>query len=150
MLTKGILVIKTTVLFLCPDNSLLGPLAEAYMNFRAGTFLRAFSAGTVPADRLSRHVGRLLAADGVDAKGLSPKPVEIFWMPQSVFPDRVIYLADMAPVAQASHWNTITTSDYWGIADCPRVSETFGACAACYQQIKKSIDQLIDPPKSQP
>ncbi|CTQ54579.1 hypothetical protein LP7551_03113 [Roseibium album] len=120
------------------------------MNYRAGTFLRAFSAGIDPADRLSRHVGRLLAADGVDANGLNPKPVDIFWMPHAVVPDRVIYLADMAPVAQVSHWNTITTSDYWGIAHSLRVSETFVGCAACYQQIKKSIDQLIDPPGSQP
>ena len=63
---------KTTVLFVCPDNSLLSPLAEAYLNFRAGGLMRAFSAGVAPSQELSRHVRRILSARGIDAKGLAP------------------------------------------------------------------------------
>ena len=87
---------KTTVLFVCPDNSLLSPLAEAYLNFRAGGLMRAFSAGAAPSQSLSRHVHRLLSARGIDASGLAPKSVDIFLMPHAEIPDRVIYLADQA------------------------------------------------------
>jgi hypothetical protein len=46
-LARGIHVPEITVLFLCPDNSLPGPLAEAYLSHKAGSFLRAFPRGQI-------------------------------------------------------------------------------------------------------
>ncbi|WP_165814732.1 ArsR family transcriptional regulator [Labrenzia sp. 011] len=138
---------KTTVLFLCPDNSLLGPLAEAYLNFRGNGLLRAFSAGVEPADRLNRHVHRLLAAEGVDDRGLMPKPVDVFLMPHAVVPDRVVYLADMDPVALPVHWKSTTSSHWWSIAPKPPFPCTFSACAEYFNRIRKAIDRLVEPPR---
>lgn len=139
---------KTSVLFLCPDNSLLGPLAEAYLNFKASGLLRAFSAGVEPAAELNRNVHRLLSADGVDTQGLAPKPVGIFLMPHAVVPDRVIYLADMDPIEQPPFWKATTSSHWWIIAQRPPFPESFGACADYFLRIKKAIDRLIEPPQA--
>jgi len=141
-------VTKTTVLFLCPDNALLGPLAEAYLNSRGGGLLRAFSAGIEPASRLNRYVKRLLSANGADAGGLTPKPVDIFLMPHAVVPDRVIYLAEMAPVPLPLHWKTTTSSHWWSIAGKPPYADTFGQSADYFGRIRKSIDRLLEPPRA--
>lgn|GEM_PF-1531286 len=141
-------VSKTTVLFLCPDNSLLGPLAEAYLNSRAGGLMRAFSAGLEPSGRLNRHVSRLLSADGVDARGLMPKPVDIFLMPHAVVPDRVIYLAEMVAIPLPALWKATTSSHWWSIAQEPPFPETFSACADYFSRIKKAIDRLVEPPRA--
>ncbi|WP_428649397.1 low molecular weight phosphatase family protein [Roseibium sp.] len=135
----------TSVLFLCPDNSLLGPLAEAYLNARGGGLLRAFSAGLHPAQRLNRHVPRLLSALGIDSDGLAPKPVDIFLLPHAIVPDRVIYLADMAPVPQPAFWKATTSSHWWSIAGKPPIPETFGACAGYCGKVKAAIDRLVEP-----
>ncbi|MCX2724417.1 low molecular weight phosphatase family protein [Roseibium salinum] len=139
---------KTSVLFLCPDNSLLGPLAEAYLNFKAGGLLRAFSAGIEPAAGLNRNVHRLLSAEGVDTVGLAPKPVGIFLMPHAVIPDRVIYLADMDPIEPPHFWKATTSSHWWSIARNPQLADTFGACADCFLRIKTAIDRLVEPPRA--
>ena len=136
---------KTTVLFLCPDNSLLGPLAEAYLNFRATGLMRAFSAGTNPADRLSRHVKRLLSAEGLDGNGLSPKPVDIFLMPHAIVPDRVIYLADMGPIRVPQIWKSTTSSHWWSIAGSPPFADSFSSGTVYFERIRKAIDGLIEP-----
>jgi len=91
-------LVKTTVLFVCPDNRLLGPMAEACLNARAGGLMRAFSAGVAPAENVSRNAVRMLAEHGINAEGLSPKPVDVFLMPHAVVPDRIIYLADLAVI----------------------------------------------------
>ncbi|MEM9633596.1 MAG: ArsR family transcriptional regulator [Pseudomonadota bacterium] len=136
---------KTTVLFICPDNSLLGPLAEAYLNCRASGLMRAFSAGILPAQHLSRYVHRLLSAEGVNADGLAPKPVDIFLMPHGVVPDRVIYLADMEPIALPRIWKATTSSHWWSVAGKPPLQSTFAAGADYFHRIRKSIDLLVEP-----
>ncbi|POF34050.1 arsenate-mycothiol transferase ArsC [Roseibium marinum] len=138
---------KTTILFLCPDNSLLGLLAEAYLNFRGNGLVRAFSAGLEPTDRLNRYVHRLLRAEGIDARGLAPKPVDIFLMPHAVVPDRVIYLAEMAAIALPAHWKATTSSHWWSIARKPPFPGTFSVCADYFIHIKKAIDRLVEPPR---
>ncbi len=140
-----LLVTKTTVLFLCPDNAFLGPLAEAYLNFRARGLMRAFSAGTNPAVCLNRHVNRLLSACGVDASGLAPKSVDIFLMPHAIIPDRVIYLTEMAPVTLPPLWKSTTSSHWWSIVGASAEEETFGACVESFQEIRSAIDFLIEP-----
>lgn len=137
---------RTTVLFICPDNALLGPLAEAYLNFRASGLLRAFSAGVEPASRLNAHVKRLLAAVGADTEGLAPKPVDVFLMPHSVVPDRVVYLTDMKPVHLPQPWKPTTSSHWWSVAPAYPVREGFGDSARCFGRIRHSIDRLLEPP----
>lgn len=139
---------KTTVLFICPDNSLLSPLAEAYLNVRARGLMRAFSAGIEPAREINRHVRRILSAAGVEAAGLAPKSVDIFLMPHAEVPDRVIYLSDQARIAQPPQWKATTSSHWWSIAGKPPFPDGFGACAAYFERISQAIDRLVEPPRS--
>ena len=127
----------TSILFLCPDNSLLGPLAEACLNARASGLMRAFSAGLHPAQRLNRHVPGLLSAQGIDGRGLAPKPVDIFLLPHAIVPDRGIYLADMPMVPQPPFWKATTSSHWWSIAGTPPFPPTFGACAQYWEKLSK-------------
>lgn len=110
--------------------------------------MRAFSAGIEPSGSLNRHVPRLLSADGVDARGLMPKPVGIFLMPHAVVPDRVIYLADMAAIPLPALWKATTSSHWWSIARKPPFPETFTSCADYFARIKNAIDRLVEPPQA--
>lgn len=139
---------KTTVLFVCPDNSLLSPLAEAYLNDRAKGLMRAFSAGLDPSRPLNRHVARLLSSQGIASEGLAPKPLDIFLMPHAEVPDRLIYLSDMEPIALPPHWRATTSSHWWSIAAKPPFPDTFAACAAYFERISGAIDKLMEPPQS--
>lgn len=139
---------KTTILFVCPDNSLLSPMAEAYLNVRAGGLLRAFSAGIEPASSLNRHAKRLLSAAGISVQGLAPKPIDIFLMPHAEVPDRVVYLCDQAQIVYPAHWNATTSSHWWSIAGKPPFPGGFSACAAYFERIAAAIDGLIEPVKS--
>ncbi len=136
---------RTTVLFVCHDNALLGPLAEGYLNFRGNGLIRAFSAGIEPAVHLNRHVRRLLSACGAQARGLAPKPIDIFLMPHAIVPDRVIYLSDMEAAALPPLWRTTTSSHWWRIAGKPPFGESFAASADCFARIRQSIDLLVQP-----
>lgn len=139
---------KTTVLFVCPDNSLLSPLAEAYLNARAQGLMRAFSAGLDPSQPLNRHVTRLLSSRGIPAEGLAPKPLDIFLMPHAEVPDRLIYLSDLKPIALPPQWKATTSSHWWSIAATPPFPDTFAACAAYFERIVGAIDRLMEPPQS--
>lgn len=136
---------KTTVLFVCPDNSLLSPLAEAYLNARAGGLMRAFSAGIEPAGALNRHVHRLLSAAGIGTEALAPKPIDIFLMPHAEVPDRLIYLSDQPRLALPAHWKATTSSHWWSIAERPPFPASFSACASYFERITEAIDRLVDP-----
>ena len=138
-------MVKPTVLFLCPDNRLLGQMAEAYFNARAGELMRAFSAGMSPAGGVHRAVFRLLSALNIEATGLQPKSVDVFLMPHSVVPDRVVYLTDMDEITQIAAWERTTSSHWWNIAPPPPFPDDFPSCAAYLDQIKASIDELVDP-----
>lgn len=135
----------TTVLFVCPDNSLLGQMAEAYLNFRAGGLMRAFSAGVTPAESVHEHAKRLLCARGLDVRGLQPKPVDVFLMPHSVVPDRIVYLTDMDAVKLPAAWKGMVSSHWWSIAPKPPYSNTFSACSGYWARISAAIDQLVEP-----
>jgi len=139
---------RTTVLFICPDNSLLSPLAEAYLNDRARGLMRAFSAGIEPASGLNRHVKRLLSAAGIEARGLAPKPLDVFLMPHAEVPDRVIYLSDQSRIETPRGWKATTSSHWWSIAGKPPFPDGFGACAAYFEKIAAAIDRLMEPSKS--
>lgn len=136
---------KTTVLFACPDNALLGPMAEACLNARGGGLIRAFSAGLQPAENVSKHACRLLTAHGISAEGLMPKPLDVFLMPHAVVPDRLIYLSDMKAIHQPPAWKGTTSSHWWSVTDGGSIRDEFSACSEYLRRIWLAIDGLIDP-----
>ncbi|WP_417688483.1 low molecular weight phosphatase family protein [Roseibium sp.] len=91
---------EITVLFVCPDNGLLSPLAEAYVNAKGLGFVRAFSAGMKQRAAIHPGVRRLLAETGIRAEALEPKTIDVFQMPMAPRPDMVVFLGgvEIAPL----------------------------------------------------
>lgn len=86
------------ILFVCRDNALLGPMAEACLNAAGGGRFRAFSAGSDPAERLHPGVARLLAREGFDPAVFVPKPWQVFAQPHAPRIDTLVALGTDAPV----------------------------------------------------
>ncbi len=134
---------KTTVLFVCPDNALLGPLAEAYLNARSTGFVRAFSAGICPQARLDPLVPKLLSSRGIPARGLEPKCLDIFLMPHAPKPDRVIYLADMEKAALPGEWRGSVSEHAWTVAGKSPFPGSRPAATEYFRRIRQAIDNAM-------
>ncbi len=136
---------NTTVLFVCPDNALLSPLAEAYFNKVSKGLARAFSAGLNPADDLHPDVGGLLNSWQLSAEGLTPKSLEVFMMPHAQVPDRVVYLMSALPLDLRDIWGVDVPVTYWLSSQVANPTEEAGGLEACFGLMHKEIDQLLDP-----
>lgn len=136
---------NTTVLFVCPDNTLLSPLAEAYLNGRANGLVRAFSAGDKPGPRLHAAVGRLLSAHGIANDGLAPKSLDVFLMPHAPIPDRVIGLSEISSGIPRLQADLPADFHTWAIADAVAYPVSFAAAAECFRRIRLAIDRVLQP-----
>jgi arsenate reductase len=58
------------VLFLCRDNSLLSPMAEAYLKSIVAESVEVYSAGVNP-KKISSEIIKILAEDGIDVSGFT-------------------------------------------------------------------------------
>lgn len=135
----------STVLFVCPDNALLGPLAEAYLNSLAPQGIRAFSAGPNPRGTLHPLVRRLLQDHGLDAQGLEPKSWDIFMLPHAPQPDRVVALTDSVAGGHQPDWPGNPRRTLWQVAACEAESrpESLAACSEYFRRIRRCIDQTL-------
>lgn len=105
-----------TILFVCPDNAVLGPMAEACMNLAGRGRIRAFSAGRTPAERLHPTVARLLRSEGFETEILAPKSWDIFALPHAPAVDMVVALsADVGGAVQPC-WPGMPERRSWGIS----------------------------------
>lgn len=139
---------NTTILFVCPDNTLLGPLAEAYLNGRANGLIRAFSAGDKPGFCLHSAVGKLLSAHGIPADGLAPKSLDVFLMPHAPVPDSVISLSGMSPGITRLQSGLPADFQTWEIAGAAPCPVSFAGAAECFRRIRLAIDRVLEPPAS--
>lgn len=136
---------ENTVLFACPDNSLLGPLAEAYLNARGAGFLRAFSGGLEPAQTLHPTAKRLLRAHDLSPDGLVPKSLDVFFMPMAPKPDRIVLLSDLALPAFPEDWQGSVPVHIWSVAGKHPLSATLTASAEYFRRIRSTVDAVIQP-----
>jgi len=136
---------KTTVLFVCPDNALLGPLAEAYLNAQGAGLVRAFSAGLKPRSELHPSVAKLLSSRALSADGLEPKCLDIFLMPHAPKPDRMIYLADMEKPELPDDWQESVREHAWAVAGKPPFPASFAASVEYFRRIRQAIDDAVAP-----
>jgi arsenate reductase len=139
---------NTTVLFVCPDNTLLGPLAEAYLNGRANGLIRAFSAGDKTGSRLHPAVGKLLSAHGIPYDGLEPKSLDVFLMPHAPVPDRVIGLAGMSHGITRLQADLPADFQTWTITGTAPGPVSFASAAEYFRRIRLAIDRMLEPPAS--
>ncbi|PTW62964.1 protein-tyrosine-phosphatase [Breoghania corrubedonensis] len=131
------------VLFVCPDNAVLGPMAEACLNRAACGEMRAFSAAVHPAGRLHPRVERLLRGRGHATDALQPKSWEIFALPHAPAPDLLIGLGLRLPFVEPE-WNGHPQRRHWHLTALDG-DPAAGDIPALYQAIKTAVsDFLLD------
>ena len=64
---------KPTVLFVCVHNAGRSHMAAGYLRAKAGDRIEVLSAGSEPKDRINPDAVRVMAEDGIDITGSSPK-----------------------------------------------------------------------------
>ncbi len=133
----------TTVLFVCQDNSLLGPLAEAYLNNRGNGMVRAFSGGVAPGAALDPSVRRLLQAQNLSAEGLAPKSLDVFLMPMAPRPDRVVLLGEVPEPEIPDDWENAVFIHRWSVAGRTRPQASFSAAAEYFRRIRLAVDGVL-------
>ncbi|WP_106752795.1 low molecular weight phosphatase family protein [Pannonibacter carbonis] len=135
-----------TVLFVCPDNALLGPLAEAYLNAIGGHRLRAFSAAPMPRVNLHPAVPRLLSDQGLAGTGLMPKSWDIFLLPHAPQPDRIVALSASVTGSQQPLWRGAPRQTLWDIAGNGERNDSLAVCSEYFRRIRLCIDRILQDP----
>ncbi|GGB47573.1 hypothetical protein GCM10011316_19660 [Roseibium aquae] len=132
---------KTTILFVCPDNALLSPLAECYVNQCGGGLVRAFSAGLDPCSAAHPALHGLLESTGLHGRELQPKSLDVFFLPHAPIIDRMILLSGVVPSQIPAHIQSAVDRQDWPIA----VEEPGGPNGPrrAYRQIRDSIDRML-------
>lgn len=108
-----------TVLFLCHDNAVLSPMAEAYLNAAGEGDVRAFSAGLEPAARLGEGVAGVLGENGIPVSGLQPKAWQLFALDHAPMPDMVIALTPGLHAALRDAWPRHVQRADWQVPGVP-------------------------------
>ncbi len=136
-----------TVLFVCPDNAFLGPLAEAYLNTVGQGRMRAFSAAPKPAERLDPWVRRLLSARGMHSDALEPKSWDIFLLPHAPRPDQIVSLAPSVDALHQPDWQGDPHQTAWNIVGSDKVltgPKDDAMAAECFRRIRHAIDRVLN------
>ncbi len=139
----------SNVLFLCPDNAILGPMAEACLNRAARGAFRAFSASETPARQLHPGVERHLRGRGHATALLQPKSWQLFAMPHAPVPDLIIALGVAFP-HDVPDWCKTADRRHWRVAGRERAHPH--SVPALYDAIRTAISQFLaaEAPQSRP
>ena len=105
------------VLFLCTGNSARSILAEAYFNYQGDRRLRAYSAGSHPAGKVSPFALELLEKNRIITEGLRSKSWDEFARPGAPQLDFVFTVCDNAAGEACPLWPGQPITAHWGVAD---------------------------------
>ncbi|WP_321500077.1 low molecular weight phosphatase family protein [Breoghania sp.] len=139
----------SNVLFLCPDNAILGPMAEVCLNREARGTFRAFSASETPAGQIHPGVERHLRGRGHATALLQPKSWQLFAMPHAPVPDMIIALGVAFP-QNAPDWCNGAERRHWRLACRDRAHAL--SVPALYEAIRTAVSQFLaaEAPDSRP
>ncbi len=113
----------TNVLILCTHNSARSVLSEGMLNHlaaKAGTDVRAYSAGSAPSGRLNPFALEALTQAGVDVSGYRSKSWDEFTTPEAPPLSIVITVCDSAAAEQCPVFfggNGQPIKVHWGYPD---------------------------------
>ncbi len=102
-----------TIVFVCVHNSGRSQMAEAFFNKLAKGKLRAFSAGTQPADKVNSVVVETMREVGIDISGNKPKGLTMEMVEKA---DRMITMGCGAEAGAVCPASFIQTED-WALED---------------------------------
>lgn len=129
------------VLFVCPNNTFFGPLAEAVLNAEACGMVRAFSAGVSAGAHLHPYVQRYLKSANLNHGSLSPKSVDVFLLPHAPMPDKVIYLAGAKSLEFPAEWQGAVQVETWELGARGSVFPEMNARA--FREIRNNVLSLL-------
>ena len=135
-----------TLLILCTGNSARSILAEALFNALGDGRVRAVSAGSNPAGAVNPHALAVLAAHGVEARGLRSKSWDEFAGPDAPVVDGVITVCDSAAAETCPIWPGAPVRAHWGLPDPAGIEPEDAARAAfetTFQSIKARVSAVM-------
>ena len=109
------------VLFLCQHNSARSISGDALVNSMPGSGLRAYSAGTDPADAVHPQTLAVLESLSIPTDTLYPKHWDMFAAPDAPPMDFVFTVRDKAASQTCPAWPNKPVTGHWGIADPSQV-----------------------------
>src|SRR5262249_27759306 len=118
-------------------------LAEALLNLRGKSRFRAFSAGTRPADEISRPARDLLERLAIPTGGLRSKSWLEFAHPNAPEMDFIFILCDKAIAEKCPTWPGHPITAYWSIPDPGLAEGTDVEKAAAYRSVFGMLERRI-------
>lgn len=112
------------ILFLCTGNSARSVMAEALMNKEGQGRFKAYSAGSMPTDKVNPHTRLVVESCGFQLSDFRSKSWEEFARPGAPPLDFVITVCDNAAGEVCPVWPGQPISAHWGIADPAAVEGT--------------------------
>lgn len=138
------------VLFLCTGNSARSILAEALLNARAESRLRAYSAGSHPRGQVNPLALEVLHTCEIDAAGLRSKSWDEFAVEGAPHMDVVITVCDQAAAESCPFWPGAPVQVHWGLPDPAAVqgsdAERLAAFAQCFTLTERHIVLMLGLP----
>lgn len=105
------------VLFVCTNNSVRSPIAEAILNHAGKGRFRAYSAGSDPAAGVDPFVRALLEREGLPTGELRSKSWAEFSEPEAPPLDFVITVCDKAAGEVCPVWPGQPVTAHWDVED---------------------------------
>lgn len=129
-------------LFLCTGNSARSQMAEALLNFMSKGRIRAYSAGSHPADRVQPLAAQLIAA--LDpGHALRTKSWDKFAGPDAPVMDFVITVCDNAAGEACPIWPGHPATAHWGVPDPALTPDDPAAFKNTWLTLRRRIDLLL-------
>ncbi len=132
------------VLFLCTGDSARSIMAEALLNSGDGRRVRAFSAGSHPADLVNPYAIEQTKAIGYTPGDLRSKSWDEFSGPDSPAMDFVITVCDKAAGEVCPHWPGQPVTAHWGFTDPAAVNGTDEEIRHTFATICREIKTRLD------
>jgi arsenate reductase len=109
-------------------------------NHQAGGKLRAFSAGSQPAQQVHPLTLKFLAERGLPTEGLSSQS----WLdPDLVTPDLVITVCDRAADESCPIWLQDTTRAHWGLPDPSKLTGSEAELRNAFYEVMNTIERRV-------
>lgn len=132
---------KPNILVLCTGNSCRSQIAEGYFRHYAGDQFNVYSAGTEPKDEVHPLAVRVMAEDGIDLAGQSPKHLKDYLGRMAV--RYLVIVCGGANESCPRIWPSMNERLYWPFDDPAGFEGTEEETLAEFRRVRDEIKQHI-------
>ena len=130
-------------LFLCTGNSARSQMAEALLNHMSKGRIRAYSAGSRPAQEVQPLALQLIEELGLPSEGLRPKSWDEFATDGAPNMDFVITVCDNAAGETCPVWPGHPALAHWGVPDPALTPDDPKAFRTAWLTLRRRIELLL-------